>query len=62
MEPYRLEARNCGLLAQGPRRQPPELPGTIGYPVEEWSIELLPNDTDEDRAALARDYRAGTTK
>lgn len=30
----------------------------IGPPVEEWAAELLPHGTPEDRAALARDYRA----
>ena len=30
----------------------------IGPPVEQWTEELLPNGTNEDRAALARDYRA----
>jgi len=30
----------------------------VGPPVEEWVIELLPNGTPEDQAALARDYRA----
>jgi phosphoglycolate phosphatase len=30
----------------------------IGPPVEQWAEELLPHGTDEDRAALARDYRA----
>jgi len=30
----------------------------VGPPVEEWTEELLPEGTDEDRTALARDYRA----
>jgi len=30
----------------------------VGPPVEEWTVELLPEGTDDDRAALARDYRA----
>lgn len=30
----------------------------IGPPVEEWAAELLPEGSDEDRATLARDYRA----
>jgi phosphoglycolate phosphatase len=30
----------------------------IGPPVEEWAAELLPNGSDQDRVALARDYRA----
>jgi phosphoglycolate phosphatase len=30
----------------------------IGPPVEQWAEELLPHGTDEDRTALARDYRA----
>jgi phosphoglycolate phosphatase len=30
----------------------------IGPPVEQWAEELLPQGTSEDRAALAREYRA----
>jgi phosphoglycolate phosphatase len=30
----------------------------VGPPVEEWAVELLPNGSEEDRLALARDYRA----
>jgi phosphoglycolate phosphatase len=30
----------------------------IGPPVEEWAADLLPHGSAEDRAALARDYRA----
>jgi phosphoglycolate phosphatase len=30
----------------------------IGPPVEQWVEELLPDGSEEDRAALARDYRA----
>ncbi|MGA3034948.1 MAG: HAD hydrolase-like protein [Terracidiphilus sp.] len=30
----------------------------IGPPVEEWTAELLPDASKEDREALARDYRA----
>jgi len=30
----------------------------IGPPVEEWTAELLPHGSDEERTALARDYRA----
>jgi len=30
----------------------------VGPPVEEWVVELLPEASEEDRAALARDYRA----
>ena len=30
----------------------------IGPPVEEWAAELLPNGTEEEHFALARDYRA----
>jgi phosphoglycolate phosphatase len=30
----------------------------IGPPVEEWVTDLLPRGSEEDRAALARDYRA----
>ena len=30
----------------------------VGPPIEEWAIALLPEASDEARAALARDYRA----
>lgn len=30
----------------------------VGPPVEEWSVELLPEGSDEERAELARDYRS----
>ncbi|MGA3049184.1 MAG: HAD hydrolase-like protein [Terracidiphilus sp.] len=30
----------------------------VGPPVEEWTQELLPNESEEARVALARDYRA----
>ena len=30
----------------------------VGPPVEEWVVELLPEGTNEDRLALAREYRA----
>jgi phosphoglycolate phosphatase len=30
----------------------------IGPPVEEWTAELLPHGSDEERSAMARDYRA----
>jgi phosphoglycolate phosphatase len=30
----------------------------VGPPVEEWAVELMPNASEEARAALARDYRA----
>jgi phosphoglycolate phosphatase len=30
----------------------------VGPPVEEWTVELLPEAGEEERAALARDYRA----
>jgi phosphoglycolate phosphatase len=30
----------------------------IGPPVEQWAVELLPNGSEEERYALARDYRA----
>lgn len=30
----------------------------IGPPVDEWTVELLPNGSNDDRAALAREYRA----
>jgi phosphoglycolate phosphatase len=29
----------------------------VGPPVEEWTTELLPDGSDEERSALARDYR-----
>ncbi len=45
-----LQAR--GIQHQGP------LDRFIGPPVEEWVIDLLPNGSDPDRLALARDYRA----
>jgi phosphoglycolate phosphatase len=45
-----LAARN--LRAAGP------LDRFIGPPVEEWVKELLPGGSAEDRAALAREYRA----
>jgi phosphoglycolate phosphatase len=45
-----LDARNMG--DQGP------LDRFVGPPVEEWTAELLPNATQDDRAALAREYRA----
>ena len=44
-----LDARGMG--DQGP------LERFAGPPVEEWTTELLPNGSDEDRAALASDYR-----
>jgi phosphoglycolate phosphatase len=30
----------------------------IGPPVEDWAVDLLPNGTEEEHAALAREYRA----
>ena len=45
-----LDARNMG--DQGP------LDRFIGPPVEEWTLELLPNATEDERTAMARDYRA----
>jgi phosphoglycolate phosphatase len=45
-----LDAR--GLPHQGP------LGRFVGPPVEEWTVELLPAGSHEDRAALASDYRA----
>jgi phosphoglycolate phosphatase len=44
-----IDARNLG--DQGP------LDRFVGPPVEEWTVELLPNASQEERAALARDYR-----
>jgi phosphoglycolate phosphatase len=41
-----------GMGDQGP------LDRFIGPPVEEWVIDLLPNGSEDDHAALARDYRA----
>jgi len=37
---------------------PGELDRFIGPPVEEWTVELLPQGSAEERAELARDYRA----
>jgi phosphoglycolate phosphatase len=45
-----IDAR--GIHNQGP------LDRFIGPPVEEWVVDLLPNGTEGDRIALARDYRA----
>jgi phosphoglycolate phosphatase len=45
-----LEAR--GMRDHGP------LDRFIGPPVEEWVAELLPEGSEEERVALARDYRA----
>jgi phosphoglycolate phosphatase len=45
-----IDARNMG--DQGP------LDRFIGPPVEEWTVSLLPNGSEEDRVLLARDYRA----
>lgn len=45
-----LDERN--IVDRGP------LDRFIGPPVEEWVTELLPDGTEEDRASLARDYRA----
>jgi phosphoglycolate phosphatase len=44
------DARN--MVDEGP------LDRFIGPPVEQWVIDLLPNGTDEERAGMARDYRA----
>ncbi len=41
-----------GLAASGP------LDRFVGPPVEDWVIELLPDGSEEARAALARDYRS----
>ena len=41
-----------GMGDQGP------LDRFIGPPVEEWVVDLLPNGSEEERVALARDYRA----
>jgi phosphoglycolate phosphatase len=35
-----------------------ELDRFVGPPVEEWTVELMPEGSEEARAALARDYRA----
>jgi phosphoglycolate phosphatase len=37
--------------------EPGPLDRFVGPPVEEWTVELLPNGSEDDRAALARDYR-----
>jgi phosphoglycolate phosphatase len=45
-----INARNlgdCGILDR-----------FVGPPVEEWCKELLPQGSEEDRAKMARDYRA----
>ena len=44
-----LEARKIGDA--GP------LDRFVGPPVEQWAVELLPEGTEEDRVALAADYR-----
>lgn len=38
-------------------RHPGPLDHIVGPPVEQWVAELLPEASEEDRAALARDYR-----
>jgi len=45
-----LDAR--GMDWEGP------LDRFVGPPVEEWTVELMPAGSNEDRAALAREYRA----
>ncbi|HEV2487113.1 MAG TPA: HAD hydrolase-like protein [Terracidiphilus sp.] len=45
-----IDARGMG--DQGP------LERFIGPPVEEWVVELLPDGSEDEQAALARDYRA----
>jgi phosphoglycolate phosphatase len=45
-----IDAR--GLGDQGP------LDRFVGPPVEEWAAELLPEGSEEERTALARDYRS----
>jgi phosphoglycolate phosphatase len=44
-----IEAR--GMADQGP------LDRFIGPPVEDWVVDLLPNGSKEDHAAMAREYR-----
>ena len=44
-----IDARNLG--DQGP------LDRFVGPPVEEWTVELLPHGSEDERASLARDYR-----
>lgn len=44
-----IDARNLG--DQG------SLDRFVGPPVEEWTVELLPHANEEERGALARDYR-----
>ena len=48
-----LDERN--IVYRGP------LDRFIGPPVEEWVTELLPEGTEEDHAALARDSAPATT-
>jgi phosphoglycolate phosphatase len=45
-----LDARGMG--DQGP------LDRFIGPPVEEWVVQLLPSGSEDEQAAMARDYRA----
>jgi phosphoglycolate phosphatase len=45
-----IDARGMG--DQGP------LDRFIGPPVEEWVVDLLPDGSEDEQAALARDYRA----
>lgn len=40
-----------GIAVSGP------LDRFVGPPVEEWAVELLPDGSEEDRIALAADYR-----
>ena len=41
-----------GMVGQGP------LDRFIGPPVEEWVVELLPDGSEEERLAMASDYRS----
>lgn len=45
-----IEARGLG--------DPGPLDRFIGPPVEDWVVSLLPDGSEEERAAMARDYRA----
>jgi phosphoglycolate phosphatase len=46
------------VLAARKIAAPGPLDRFVGPPVEEWAVELLPNGSEQDRIALAADYRA----
>jgi phosphoglycolate phosphatase len=45
------------VLAARKIPEPGPLDRFVGPPVEEWTVELLPDGSEEDRIALAADYR-----